>query len=94
MPQAAAAQRPTVLTTAAKLAPEAVALLEQAGLTPVYTAAYPEQDALVAAVREHRPVALLHRQGLIESAWPICRLSWRAPRRSRSIARSATRPGA
>ena len=68
MTQTAANQRPAVLITAAKLAPEAVALLEQARLTPVYTAAYPEQDALVAAVREHRPVALLHRQGLIDGA--------------------------
>jgi D-3-phosphoglycerate dehydrogenase / 2-oxoglutarate reductase len=68
MTQTAANQRPAVLITAAKLAPEAVAVLEQAGLTPVYTAAYPEQDALVAAVHEHRPVALLHRQGLIDGA--------------------------
>ncbi|GAA0606507.1 hydroxyacid dehydrogenase [Craurococcus roseus] len=68
MTQTAAPRRPTVLITAAKLAPEAVALLEEAGLAPVYTAAYPERDALVAAVREHRPVALLHRQGLIDGA--------------------------
>ena len=66
MTQTDATRRPKVLITAAKLAPEAVALLEGAGLAPVYTAAYPEHDALIAAVREHRPVALLHRQGLID----------------------------
>ena len=45
MTQTAATQRPVVLITAAKLAPEAVALLEGAGLTPVYTAAYPDMIA-------------------------------------------------
>ena len=39
MAQTAAPRRPTVLITAAKLAPEAGALLEQAGLAPVHTAA-------------------------------------------------------
>jgi len=57
--------RPVVLVTAAKLAPEAVALLEEAGLAPLCTTAYPEEAELLAAIREHRPVALLHRQGYI-----------------------------
>ncbi len=57
-----------VLVTAVTLAPEAVTLLEQAGLTPVFTDAYPDEAALLAAIRQHRPVALLHRQGFINSA--------------------------
>ncbi|WP_431282669.1 hydroxyacid dehydrogenase [Humitalea sp. 24SJ18S-53] len=58
---------PVVLITAAKLAPDALAMLEQAGLTPVLTAGYPEEPELLAAIALHRPIAILHRQGLITS---------------------------
>lgn len=57
--------RPTVLITAAKLAPEAVCMLEEAGYASVCTAAYPDEAELLAAIAAHRPVALLHRQGFI-----------------------------
>lgn len=60
--------QPAVLVTAAALAPEAVAALQQAGYAVVATNAYPSEAELLAAVREHRPVALLHRQGLINRA--------------------------
>jgi D-3-phosphoglycerate dehydrogenase / 2-oxoglutarate reductase len=64
MPHAPAA-KPAVLVTAAKLAPEAVAILEEAGYAVVCTSGYPPEAELLAAIAEHRPVALLHRQGLI-----------------------------
>lgn len=67
MPQFNAA-KPAVLVTAAKLAPEAVAILEEAGFAVPCTTAYPSEAELLAAIAEHRPVALLHRQGLITSA--------------------------
>ncbi|MCW8088084.1 hydroxyacid dehydrogenase [Sabulicella glaciei] len=66
MPQPNAA-KPAVLVTAAKLAPEAVAILEEAGYAVPCTTAYPSEAELLAAIAEHRPVALLHRQGLITS---------------------------
>lgn len=59
------AARPAVLVTAAKLAPEAVTILEQAGYAVPCTSAYPSEAELLAAIAEHRPVALLHRQGII-----------------------------
>jgi D-3-phosphoglycerate dehydrogenase len=58
---------PVVLVTAPKLAPEAVALLIQAGCTLAYTEAYPSEAALLAAIAQHRPAALLHRQGMISA---------------------------
>ena len=64
MPHAPAA-KPAVLVTAAKLAPEAVAILEGAGYTVSCTSGYPSEPELLAAISERRPVALLHRQGLI-----------------------------
>ncbi|CAO3440852.1 NAD(P)-dependent oxidoreductase [Azospirillum endophyticum] len=57
--------QPAVLVSAAALAPEAVALLQQAGYAVITTSAYPSESELLDAVREHRPVALLHRQGYI-----------------------------
>ena len=57
--------RPVVLVTAAWLAPEAVAILEEAGYAVPCTTAYPSEAELLSAIAEHRPVALLHRQGLI-----------------------------
>lgn len=57
--------QPTVLVSAAALAPEAVAMLQQAGYAVMTTSAYPSEAELLDAVRQHRPVALLHRQGFI-----------------------------
>lgn len=67
MPQHAAA-KPAILVTAAKLAPEAVAILEAAGYAVPCTSGYPSEAELLAAIAEHRPVALLHRQGIITPA--------------------------
>jgi D-3-phosphoglycerate dehydrogenase len=64
MPQPPAT-KPAVLVTAAKLAPEAVAILEAAGYAVPCTSGYPSEAELLAAIAEHRPVALLHRQGII-----------------------------
>ncbi len=61
-------RRPAVLVSAAALAPPAVAMLEAAGYAVITTTGYPGEAELVAAVREHAPVALLHRQGLINAA--------------------------
>ena len=60
--------RPAVLVSAAALAPPAVAMLEAAGYAVINTTGYPSEAELVAALKEHRPVALLHRQGLINAA--------------------------
>ena len=57
--------RPNVLVSAAKLAPEAVAMLEEAGYAVHCTTGYPGEDELLAAIGRHRPVAILHRQGII-----------------------------
>ena len=65
MPDAA---KPAVLVTAAKLAPEAVAILEAAGYAVPCTSGYPSEAELLAAIAAHRPVALLHRQGIINGA--------------------------
>lgn len=59
------AARPAVLVTAAKLAPEAVAILEAAGYAVPCTSAYPSEGELLAAIAQHRPIALLHRQGIV-----------------------------
>lgn len=67
MPEIAAA-KPAVLVTAASLAPEAVAILEAAGYAVPCTSAYPSEAELLAGIAQHRPVALLHRQGLITGA--------------------------
>lgn len=64
MPQPPAA-RPVVLVTAATLAPEAVAILEAAGYAVPCTSGYPSEAELLAAIAAHRPVAVLHRQGII-----------------------------
>lgn len=58
-------RRPTVLVSAAALAPAAVSMLEAAGYAVITTTGYPSEAELVAALTEHRPVALLHRQGMI-----------------------------
>ncbi|MBP0445807.1 hydroxyacid dehydrogenase [Roseomonas sp. SSH11] len=62
------APRPTVLVSAAKLAPEAVTMLDAAGFAVRCTSGYPGEQELLAAIREHRPVAILHRQGIINGA--------------------------
>jgi UDP:flavonoid glycosyltransferase YjiC (YdhE family) len=49
MPDAA---KPAVLVTAAKLAPEAVAILEEAGYGVFCTSGYPSEAELLAAVEE------------------------------------------
>lgn len=67
MPQPHAA-KPAVLVTAAKLAPEAVSILEAAGYAVPCTSGYPSEAELLAAIAKHRPVALLHRQGIINGA--------------------------
>lgn len=59
--------RPNVLVSAARLAPEAVAMLEAAGYAVQCTSGYPGEAELLAAIRQHRPVALLHRQGFIDA---------------------------
>ncbi|MGX9963834.1 hydroxyacid dehydrogenase [Roseomonas sp. F4] len=64
MPQPHAV-KPAVLVTAAMLAPEAVAILEAAGYAVPCTSGYPSEAELLAAIAEHRPIALLHRQGII-----------------------------
>jgi D-3-phosphoglycerate dehydrogenase len=60
--------RPVVLITAAALAPEALRMLEDAGYAAITGSAYPSEAELVASIAEHRPVALLHRQGFINAA--------------------------
>ncbi len=60
--------RPAVLVTAASLAPDAIAMLEQAGFAVHCTTAYPGPEELAAGIRAHRPVALLHRQGIVDAA--------------------------
>lgn len=62
-----AATKPAVLVTAAFLAPEAVAILEQAGYAVACTTAYPSEAELLAAIAEHKPIAILHRQGIINA---------------------------
>ena len=57
--------RPNVLVSAAKLAPEAVAMLEEAGYAVHCTTGYPSEEELLAAIGKLRPVAILHRQGII-----------------------------
>ena len=58
--------RPTVLVSAARLAPEAMAMLEEAGYAVRCTSGYPNEAELLAAIHEHQPVAILHRQGRID----------------------------
>ncbi|MBY0339326.1 MAG: hypothetical protein K2X11_22115 [Acetobacteraceae bacterium] len=60
--------RPTVLVTAAALAPEAIAMLEDGGCAVAFAGAYPDEAALRAAIAAHRPAALLHRQGVVSAA--------------------------
>jgi D-3-phosphoglycerate dehydrogenase len=67
MPEAPAA-KPIVLVTAASLAPEAVAILQAAGYAVSCSSAYPSEAELIEAIVQHRPVALLHRQGIITGA--------------------------
>ncbi|MDB5370150.1 MAG: hypothetical protein JWP20_1708 [Roseomonas sp.] len=68
MSQTQGEDRPTVLISAAVVASEAEALLEEAGLNFVYTEAYPSQEALLEAAARLRPVAIMHRQGFISGA--------------------------
>ena len=58
----------TVLVTAATLAPEAVAILEQGGFAVRCTQNYPDEAQLVERIRAERPVAVLHRHGVISAA--------------------------
>lgn len=60
-----ATTRPNVLVSAAKLAPEAVTMLEEAGYAVHCTTGYPSEEELLAAIGRLRPVAILHRQGII-----------------------------
>ncbi|WP_338663103.1 hydroxyacid dehydrogenase [Pararoseomonas sp. SCSIO 73927] len=60
--------RPNVLVSAAWLAAEAVTMLEEAGYAVRCTSGYPGEDELLGAIREYRPVAILHRQGIINGA--------------------------
>lgn len=57
--------RPNVLVSAARLAPEAVTMLEEAGYAVHCTSGYPDEAELLAGIAKHRPVAILHRQGII-----------------------------
>lgn len=57
-----------VLVTGPSLAPAAVKLLADAGLEPVYVAAYAKGEGLIDAVRAARPVAILSRMGRIDAA--------------------------
>jgi D-3-phosphoglycerate dehydrogenase len=57
--------RPNVLVSAARLAPEAVTMLEEAGYAVHCTSGYPDEAELLAGIAAHRPVAILHRQGII-----------------------------
>ncbi|MDQ1079432.1 hydroxyacid dehydrogenase [Pseudoroseomonas cervicalis] len=60
-----ATPRPNVLVSAARLAPEAVAMLEEAGYAVHCTTGYPAEEELLEAIGRLRPVAILHRQGFI-----------------------------
>jgi D-3-phosphoglycerate dehydrogenase len=57
----------TVLITGRTLAPEAVALLKQAGLEVAFAGDYPDEATLLATIGARRPVALLHRGGRINA---------------------------
>lgn len=57
-----------VLITGPSLAPAAVKLLEDAGLTPVYVPPYSSGDGLLDAVREADPVGIISRMGRIDAA--------------------------
>lgn len=61
------ANRPNVLVSAARLAPEAVEMLEEAGYAVHCTSGYPDEQELLAQIAAHRPVAILHRQGIINA---------------------------
>ena len=56
-----------VLITGPSLAPAAVKLLEDAGLTPVYVPPYSSGDGLLDAVREADPVGIISRMGRIDA---------------------------
>ncbi len=60
--------RGTVLITAATLAPEAVTILEAGGYAVRCTGNYPGEEELVARLAADRPVAVLHRHGVISRA--------------------------
>lgn len=57
----------TVLVTGPSLAPEAVRVIEAAGLTAVYVPAYSQGDGLLEAVRSARPVGIISRMGRIDA---------------------------
>ncbi|KRW95636.1 hydroxyacid dehydrogenase [Paracoccus sp. MKU1] len=57
----------TVLITGPSLAPDAVAVLEAAGLTPVYVPPYSQGDGLTEAVRRARPVGIISRMGRLDA---------------------------
>lgn len=58
----------TVLITGPSLAPEAVAVLTDAGYRPVYVPPYTEGEGLLAIVTEARPVGILVRMGRVDEA--------------------------
>ncbi len=58
----------TILITGASLAPEAVAVLTDAGYRPVYVPPYTEGEGLLAIVAETRPVGILVRMGRVDAA--------------------------
>lgn len=58
----------TILITGPSLAPEADAVLKDAGFTPVYVPPYTEGDGLLNIVTEARPVGILVRMGRIDEA--------------------------
>lgn len=58
----------TVLVTAATLAPDAVAILEGGGYAVRCTGNYPGEEELLARLAAERPVAILHRHGVVSAA--------------------------
>lgn len=57
-----------VIMTSPALAPDAVALIEAAGGTLVYTSVYPDEAAIIALARATDPVAIISRQGSVTAA--------------------------
>lgn len=58
----------TILITGASLAPEATAVLTNAGYTPVFVPPYTEGDGLLKIVAETRPIGILVRMGRLDEA--------------------------
>ncbi len=58
----------SILITGASLAPEAEAVLTDAGYAPIYLPPYTEGDGLLQIARDARPVGILVRMGRIDDA--------------------------